>query len=117
MMRDFMHQNVANQPVRSSPELDPFEQDRLAIQHDEVWLTGDIFEATLGQRDAAVETGQLPRGLDFKFVQGFVVRHVLDGDTDAANMHGKPGRDSGKRAFGHFRYVVIIGRLAEIRPG
>ena len=113
MMGDFVDHHVAHQPEQVLPGFDPFQQDRLPVEEDQVGLAHRVRHATLCQRGAAIEAGQFPGGLDIEFVQGFLVGHVLDRDADAVHVAGEPQRDRGKRTLRHVCDVVDGRRQAE----
>src|SRR5689334_18449684 len=55
VMGDFMHQDVAHQPIEILAGFDPLHQDRLPVQEDQVRLRRHVTQAALGERYAAIQ--------------------------------------------------------------
>lgn len=116
MVGDLVHQHVAHQPVEVLVGLDPFEQDRLAVEEDQVRRAGDVARAPLPERRPRVKPGEIPRRFDAEVAQGRLVRHLLDRDPDPPNVPHQPRRDRRERPLGQGREVVGGGRAGEGRP-
>lgn len=99
MVADLVYEHVGDQVVEADiAALDPFFQDRAAIEEDHCAGGRGVGDALAGEIDALVEPGQFERVVDFHFRQGLLIGEVLDADDDVAREvpetdgQGRPGR-------------------------
>ena len=115
---DLVHQHVAHQPVEADvAAVDPFLEDRAAVEPDGVGRGRLVEDRALGQRGAVVEAGQLVGVLDPHLVEDVVGRRSRrPGSTRPSQARRTSAGSAGEGAAGE-RLEVARARGRRWRRG
>ena len=113
MMADLMHQDMGDEMLERVVAVRPFVEDRAAEQADAVRQRARMVDASLGDRNAFVDAGQVERLLDAHRAERLVVGEILDQQYDVAKMARERLRQRVQRPARDRLHLVGRGGISE----
>ena len=108
-----MHQDMGDEMLERVVAVRPFVEDRAAEQADSVRQRPRMVDASLGDRNALVDAGEVERLLDAHGAERLVVGEILDQQYDFAQVAGERLRKRTQRTARDRLHLAGRGGISE----